>query len=304
MDQALTVPPSPVDLPECRVGRVSIRHAWRQAGETLCVITDREAIFTGRRPAAMTLKRPLRVHELEEDSHGTWMTDHPVELVQMQRFVEHASGDVLIGGLGLGVLARWVAANKNVGRVVVVERSRDVARLIQKHQPLPSNVHVEVADLYQYLLNVRQRPRPFYTALLDTWQGTGERTWMSEVAPLKRIIGNRWGINALIRTHCWAEDIMIGQLALSLAHQLAIAPETIDRMPAGYRAWRRGNLDRWPSAFVDTNAPDAEAWFKMIKLERDRSVRARLRFFFGHIGTAQWERRHGMFDNAAWRKHT
>ena len=50
--------------------------------------------------------------------------------------------------------------------------------------------------------------------LLDTWQGTNEGTWWREVMPQRRAIRNRFGTAPAI--HCWAEDIMLGQIMRTL----------------------------------------------------------------------------------------
>ncbi len=115
---------------------------------------------------------------------------------------------MLVGGLGLGVLASQVAAFPGVTETVVVERSPDVIALCAR-----PGYRVVEADVGAYLAE-HQGAFDYY--LLDTWRGTNEGTWFEDVLPLRRTIRRRWGRRPIV--HCWAEDIMQGQLLRSLTH--------------------------------------------------------------------------------------
>lgn len=196
---------SPIDLPESRSGHLSIQHKIETG--RVPVVGLRQAIMRGVTPVSVTLKEPLRIHVLEDDHRGTWMTDMPEELNQIGEVLATVQprGSVLVGGLGLGILARVVAEHPGVERVVVVERDKDVINLCFKPGRDPFIcVH---ADLYQWL---REYPGQFDCYLLDTWQGTGEIAWWREVLPLRRIIRNKFGTRP--KMWCWAEDIMLGQV--------------------------------------------------------------------------------------------
>ena len=69
---------------------------------------------------------------LFEGSKSTdpWMTDTPDELEDHFSFIHGAHGDVLITGLGLGVVTRGCLINENVRSVTVVEISPDVITLV------------------------------------------------------------------------------------------------------------------------------------------------------------------------------
>jgi hypothetical protein len=245
---------SPVYLHAGRSGKVAIT-IDAQSGE-LPIIGLRNAIFTGRRPTSVMIskKTPLRIHRLKDDEHGCWMTDMPEELQQVEDFL-HRAGPVVgkrvcVGGLGLGIVATRLV--QEGATVTVVERSFDIIKLVvPKRDASYTIAHTDIAE---YL----ERCDPFDAYYLDTWQGTGEATWWDEVLPLRRIIGRRFGA---VPVHCWAENIMLGQVLNTIYN--AFATE------------RRTGLPRY---------------WHMAKLPDDTNVEE---FLGPTIGTPAWEAKYG-----------
>ena len=201
---------SPIDLPESQSGSVAIEHKVLEAGSKTPIVGMRQAILRGTHPISAVLNEPLRVHYLTHAEHGTWMTDLPEELNQIAEMLDTVSpwGRVLIGGLGLGIMASTVATRPGVEHVTVIEKDPDVIRLCAR-----SGYTVIEANIYDYLKTTDDW---FHFYLLDTWQATNENAWWREVMPLRRVIRNRWGRTPTI--HCWAEDIMLGQIIRTLTH--------------------------------------------------------------------------------------
>lgn len=199
---------SPIKLPEQRSGDVRIEHRILKPGETTPVVGMRQAILRGIRASSAMIKEPLLIHQLVHEQRGVWMTDLPEELNQIAELLWNVSphGRVLIGGLGLGILARSCADRQGVDRLVVIEKDPDVIKLCR------GNGYVVVEDDIANYLRTTNEVFDFY--LLDTWQGTSASTWWTEVVPLRRIIRQRHGKAPVI--HCWAEDIMLGQILQSM----------------------------------------------------------------------------------------
>ncbi len=63
------------------------------------------------------------------------MNDLAYELKKHLGFVMRARGRVLVTGLGLGCVVRGLLVNPLVRRVVVIEKSSDVIRLVMPHMP-------------------------------------------------------------------------------------------------------------------------------------------------------------------------
>jgi hypothetical protein len=207
----------------------------------------RQALLRGIRPVSVRLNAPLKYHELSEEDHGVWMTDLPEELNQIAEMIWNVEpeGRVLVGGLGLGIVAKMVSEMEHVSDVVVVEKDQDVIRLCADKRAYD----VVCEDIAYYLKN---HDRAFDSYLLDTWAGTNEGTWWDEVFPLRRTIRNRFGRNPVI--HCWAEDIMLGQVRTAIA--------------LGQRNWKYEGLPG-----------------KMTPRERER--------FLADVGLPSWEKKYG-----------
>lgn len=198
---------SPISLPEGEAGALRLTHHTLQ-GETP-VVGFRQAYCRGIRAVKGILSKPRRIHELSEVGRGTWMTDLPEELFQIAEALTTVkpAGRVLVGGLGLGILAQALLRRSSVESVTVVELSADVITLCAR----PGYVVVQ-DDLLGFLTRSR---RAFDCYLLDTWQATSEMTWWHHLVPLRRAIRHRWG--AKPKVWGWAEDIMRGQVAASIA---------------------------------------------------------------------------------------
>jgi len=79
------------------------------------------------------------------NSKTIWMSDAPAEYYGMGEFALRLKGpDVLIGGLGLGLIVWFLSNRKDIRKVVVVERSKDVIKLCKPN--LPTNIQVEVIE--------------------------------------------------------------------------------------------------------------------------------------------------------------
>lgn len=204
---------SPLSLPEKTIGKFSIVH--RELRGKVPLVDMREAVTAGRPPVFVELSKPRRLHELYDADRGVWMTDDPRELRQMAEFIDdfpppNMRQPVLVGGLGLAILPSILA---DAGlRVVVVEREREIVELVQSQLDRFPNIEIVIDDIGRYLRTVERWP--FQAAYLDTWQGTNEGTWWSEVFPLRRTIANRFGAHQ--RVACWAEPMMLGQIRRTL----------------------------------------------------------------------------------------
>lgn len=241
---------SPIDLPERTVGKFSIVHEIIPVGGHVGIIGIRQAMLRGLRPmAGLVTEKPLRIHRLQEGNRGLWMTDLPEELNQIAEmmFTVQPRGRVLVGGLGLGIVASVVAKWPGVDEVIVIEREADVIDLCG----VPRDYTIIKADIREYLArpSADQLRCDYY--LLDTWAGTNEGTWWDEVVPLRRSIRHHWGQGPTI--HCWAEDIMLGQIMRSLTtnppHWYTKYLKTPMRQGDAERFTRNIGLPAWEKAY-------------------------------------------------------
>lgn len=81
------------------------------------------------------------------------MMDEPAEIAEHRRFYDVAHGRVLITGLGLGMIAAWVAAKPVVHSVTVIEKNADVIALVAPHFPpaIAAKIRILQADAYEWI---------------------------------------------------------------------------------------------------------------------------------------------------------
>lgn len=277
------------------LGLFRIEHEIHKAGDNLTVVGLREAIFTGCPVTNLPLKQDTVIHKLTHAQDGTWMTDQPCEMVQMWRdLAVHARGDVLIGGLGLGILARMVAQKPCVHLVDVVERSSEVIELIRPHHN--GKTSFILGDIHKFVQRVF--PRQYSCVLLDTWQGTGEWVWQSEVVPLRRALAPK-----IRGIYCWAEGIMLGQIAQGLYRAAEMDAEALRSQSAcHWYAFRRACVKVGLRSSGEVLAPND--FQRVIEVEQrnhqDGALKLFMRSFLHSVGTPTWERTFGRFWDEAW----
>jgi hypothetical protein len=103
----------------------------------------------------------LGVRDSEKEGWTLMMTDTYMERVTQIEFFANAHGDVLIAGLGIGMILPPLCADPNVRSITVVELNEDVIRLVeapirrwvQKHHGLDAarKLAVVQADIYKYV---------------------------------------------------------------------------------------------------------------------------------------------------------
>jgi hypothetical protein len=96
-----------------------------------------------------TATRPFNVTCLKIGSK-TWMVDDPPHFWAMQEHATFYTGRVLVAGLGLGLILHALQDNKAVTKITVVEREKDVIRLVKPLVPKDSRIDIVHADWYKF----------------------------------------------------------------------------------------------------------------------------------------------------------
>jgi hypothetical protein len=225
-----------LDIPEGRVGDFSVKHMHHDAGSLLQTTSTRTLFYGGHDGHTVSYDHPTRWHELLEGK-GRWTSDLPIEQFQQRASIVGFRGRVLVGGLGLGVVVRMLAANKNVTRIDVVEKSPEVIKLVGDHvaQDDP-RIGIHEGDLAQFLWDTgkgaqwRAQKQPYWHyAFFDIWTGDNEHTFYNTVLPLRRMA------TPLVkyRITAWNEDIMRGQVQQSLISPLQMMKAGLGHLYTG-----------------------------------------------------------------------
>lgn len=110
-----------------------------------------------------------------------WMTDAEFECSTNRDFVHRASGDVLIAGLGIGLIVQPLLEKQQVRSITVLERSADVIALIG---PLYQNPKLTIvhADVKEW-----QPPKKAYDFIyFDIWSNVPNEDNKPEIRALRK----------------------------------------------------------------------------------------------------------------------
>jgi len=233
-------------IPPQKVGRYKVTREAVKPGSKLLVASFRDALLSGMPPCDLPIEAETYLHKLNGPT-GTWMSDLPCELVQMWlQLAKYARGHVLIGGLGLGVLARMVASKKTVRSATIIERQPEVIEMIEDYLG-GGTVRVIQADILPFSKaagagkQLAPNKKSYDVVLLDTWAGTGESEWLESVVPLRRALcRNR--LYEPKNIHCWQEEVMITQVAGMLYRVAADVDPSLfgSKYQCHYGAFREG----------------------------------------------------------------
>lgn len=116
--------------------------------------------------------KPFYVMVLAEEDE-VWMSTTPFEYEGIRKHLERAHGDVLVGGLGLGVFPFYATRKGTVKLVDIVEKEEKVISLVYNQlQRAVSRIRRKCRvihdDIYSYLATT---PLKYDFIFLDIWQG-------------------------------------------------------------------------------------------------------------------------------------
>ena len=97
-----------------------------------------------------------------------WMTYqkyHDTEIRQMYSSYDLAYGDVLVSGLGFGILALWLCSKPGVTSVTVVEFSEDVIKIFKELNDIPEKLNIIHDSMITY-----ETDKEYDVLLLDHYE--------------------------------------------------------------------------------------------------------------------------------------
>lgn len=115
------------------------------------------------------------------------MSNTPAEVNDHYKFIQNAKGKVLIGGLGLGMVLKCLLEKKDVTKVVVVEQSADVIKLVASSYTNDPRVEIVHESIFEYKPNEK-----FDCAWFDIWDDISGEEY-PEMKKLHRRFGRHVG---------------------------------------------------------------------------------------------------------------
>ena len=115
--------------------------------------------------------------------HGAMMSDTPMERRTNSDFCYTAHGDVLIGGLGIGLILLAVQDKEDIRSITVVEKEQDVIDLVAPQLPLNEKVKIVCDDIFTFKPGKGVR---YDTIYMDIWQYVNSEVYREMVRVKRR----------------------------------------------------------------------------------------------------------------------
>jgi len=148
------------EYPEKKVGKAEIeRKNYRKGIYFMDGVKGYDFFF---------VKKPIPVTSLKI-SGKQWMVDDPLHYEGMKLLAINSKGNVLVGGLGLGLVIHELAKNPDVKRIDVAEINPDVIELIK---PLIPDKKVRIMNKNVFSEDFLKED--YDTVILDLWMKAKE----------------------------------------------------------------------------------------------------------------------------------
>jgi hypothetical protein len=137
-----------VDVPEGKSGNWSVEKFTVSKEDS-----NRDRMMAAINPRSMGRFTPPGTYTQLKRGGTIIMSDTPDEIRDHIYFITRAYGNVLIAGLGLGMVLNAVATNHDVEKVTVVEQSADVIKLVADHyraKPYGHKLEIVNADIFDW----------------------------------------------------------------------------------------------------------------------------------------------------------
>lgn len=158
------------------------------------------------RPFRCSIPSGKYVRLLDTDNRldGCVMSDTPMEKRTNTNFVDNAHGDVLIAGLGIGLILLPVQEKEEVRSITILEKNKEVIDLVASQLELNDKVTITHSDVFTHEF---KRGTKFDTIYFDIWNYVNSDVY-KEMQLLKKRYRKHLRMkkdnpNAFIK--CWAE---------------------------------------------------------------------------------------------------
>lgn len=162
-------------------------------------ITPREAEFQNLR--CIINNRPEQMVEAGQfkvlkENKEIWMSNTLMEVKTHQEAISRARGNILVAGLGLGMFLTAIKDKKEVNKITVIEKSKEVIELVGKYYQ-DKKIKIVNTDIFQY-----KTKEKFDFIWLDIWADICNDN-LKEMETLK----NKFSKNSK-DILCWSEEIL------------------------------------------------------------------------------------------------
>ena len=111
------------------------------------------------------------------------MSDTDMEKRTNSNFVRKAHGDILIGGLGIGMIVLAIQDKPEVNSITILEKNQEVIDLVESQLPLNDKVKIIHADVFDWKPEKGKRYNCIY---MDIWNWINSDIYRKQMLPLTR----------------------------------------------------------------------------------------------------------------------
>ena len=133
------------------------------------------------------------------------MSDTSMEKRTNFDFVHHAYGDVLIGGLGIGMIVLAIQDKPEVKSITIIEKNKEVINLVASQLDFNEKVKIICADVFEWKPKMGTK---YDVSYMDIWNWVNRDVYEKEMKPLKRKYARflrSEAENPRRYNKCWAE---------------------------------------------------------------------------------------------------
>lgn len=175
-------------LPEKEKGGFAVRHFALTEKEVS--IAKLHSAIHGRGEDTLGLEAD-RVYTklISLPSGNIIMSNTPMEMRTNEKFVRYAHGNVLVGGLGLGMVLTQAGKKVTVEKIVVIEKEQAIIDLVWQHilPTMMCKAAVHCGDVFKYKGEIYLKyDHKFNVIYFDIWPDISPDNW-GESKRLKRI---------------------------------------------------------------------------------------------------------------------
>ena len=111
------------------------------------------------------------------------MSNTAMEERTNREFCRVAHGDILVSGLGIGMIIVAIQDNPNVNSITIIEKSPEVIEMVASQLPFNDKVKIINADVFEWKPEKGQK---FDCIYHDIWNWVNSDVYEEEMKPLKR----------------------------------------------------------------------------------------------------------------------
>lgn len=133
------------------------------------------------------------------------MSDTGMEKRTNLKFCSKAHGDIIIGGLGIGMVIMAIQDKPEVHSITVIEKNQEVIDLVASQLELNDKVKIVHADVFDWN---PEKGVKYDMSYMDIWNYVNETVYRKEMQPLKRKYARflrSKNENPYRFNECWAE---------------------------------------------------------------------------------------------------